>query len=357
MSLSLNALLADLEKDASIVKTAADTTTVKPAISAELSGILEKKASTSLIEKAGAAGEELARQLLEKLANDIIAGNNEMVMDDDKKVTPNETGGDIQSVLESTIAKAEASGATGDDIIHGEVKVNNVEPAGGVVPGTVKTAEELATEAANKETTEMNKSAQDNKTLATQILASLSKQAQEFNPMVTTPAAAENVAAAPVPNKIQVDNAQMTAFADATAQGVVPGGDGTINALFQTIVAKAVAQGGGSDDLINGEAAVPRMTAGVDGRPQVGETDMAKQAEFEDNMEKVAAVSALVEAGLDFGSAVDLVKQAEEDLAADAWGQEKQACLTMLMDKGVDFDQAVELVKQAEQELLAKDAE
>ena len=352
MSLSLNSLLEGLEKEASIEKVASVGPTAKPAISTELAGILEKKASTSLIEKAASAGEELAKQLLEKFANEIIAGNDAMVADDNTKVTPTATGGDIQGVLADTVAKAEASGATTDDMINGEVKVNNVEPAGGVVPGTVKTAEELATEAATKETTEMNKSAQEqNKALATSILEKL---AQEFNPMVSAPAASVNVAAAPVPNKIQRDNTVMTQFDDAKVQGIVPGGDGSVNALFETIVAKAIAQGGTSDNIVEGGGAAPTQSPGVDGRPQIGEEDMAKQAEFDDNMEKVAAVSALVEAGLDFGSAVDLVKQAEADLAEEAWGQEKQACLTMLMDQGVDFDEAVTLVKQAEEELLQK---
>jgi chaperonin GroEL len=71
----------------------------------------------------------------------------------------------------------------------------------------------------------MNKQAQENSSLAAFIMEKL---AQEFNPQVSTPAAAVNVASAPVPNKIQQDNAVMTAQDDAKVQGIVPGGGVTL---------------------------------------------------------------------------------------------------------------------------------
>jgi hypothetical protein len=327
MSLNLDSLLRNLEAGTQIEKTASTTETAKPAISAQLADVLEKKASEDVVKKASEQGEAAARELLAKLANNILDEQAVMVASDDAKVTSNETGGDVESVLQSTVDKAVASGATTEDRVSHEAQVNNVTPAGGPVGTTEKQAEETP-----KENT-MNKSAED-KTLAQLIME---KFAQEFSPMVTTPAAAVNVAAAPVPNKIQQDNAVMTAQDDAKVQGVVPGGDGTVNSLFETIVAKAKADGGQSDDLINGPAHVQ------------------SQPVFANNeVEKAAAVASLCDEGMDFDTAVALVKQAEEALDAESWEQEKQAAFSGLVDAGYDFDTAVALVKQAEEEMIAQ---
>ena len=48
---------------------------------------------------------------------------------------------------------------------------------------------------------------------------------------------------------------------------------------------------------------------------------------------------------MDFDTAVSLVKQAEEAPLAEAWEQEKKAAFGMLLDQGVDFDVAVNLIK------------
>lgn len=334
MNLNLDSLLQSLETEAKLEKTASATETVKPAISAELAGVLEKKASDDLTKQAFAQGESLARELLAKMAgNPIIEGNAAMVADDDAKVTSNETGGDVESVLQSTVDKAVASGATTEDRVNHETQVNNVEPAGGSVGSTVKQAE------ATTEESTMNKAAQEDKSLAQMIMEKL---AQEFSPEVTTPAAGVNVAAAPVPNRIQQDNAKMTAEDDAKVEGMVPGGDGTVNALFETIVAKAVAQGAQSDDLVNGDSHVESRLHG-----DVGNVKIASE-----EVEKAAAVSALCAEGMDFDTAVSLVKQAEESLDSEAWEQEKRACFDKLIEGGVDFDSAVSLVKQAEEDLL-----
>lgn len=346
--LNLNSLLSDLEATSQITKQASAPEAVKPAVSAELAGVLEKKASEDLTAQAFSQGEALAKQLLEKLANDfaaspvqneIITGNTEMVQDDDKKILPNPQG-TVEQVLEGVVANAKATGAASDNRVDGDgVHANNVTPAGDPVDG-VKQAQEAITQPKEEKT--MDKIASDNE-LAQFIMEKL---AQEFSSVVTTPAAAANTAAAAAPNKIQRDNAVMTAQDDLKVQdaAVQPGGDGTVNALFESIVAKAKAEGGNSDNLIlNGGSVTPRG----DTVHQSGGPGPASEGQ-----EKAAAVSALCDAGMDFETAVDLVKQAEEEILSEAWEQEKRACLDLLINEGVDFDQAVSLIKQAEEEFV-----
>lgn len=310
--MNLNDLLADLEKSSGIEKSASASTSAsagKPAISAELAGVLEKKASADLVKSAHAQGEELAKELLLKMANEIQNGNAQMVATAASAV-PTEVGGTVETVLQGTVDQAIAKGAISDDRVDPELD---------------KQAQ------LNKESTVQN----TNQSLAKQIMEKL---AQDLSPVVTTPAAAVNVAGAAVPNLIQTGNAVMTAQADAITQGIGPV-DGTVDDLFQAIVARARAQGGATDDLIDSAAPVPRDTIGA------GE-----------EVEKAAAVSALCAEGLDFDSAVDLVKQAEAELDSEAWEREKQACMGALMEQGMDFDEAVSLVKQAEADLIEKEA-
>lgn len=341
MTLNINSLLASLETEAQIEKSASAVETTTPAVSAELASVLEKKASEDLTTKAFSEGEALAKALLEKMANEIIADNAQMVADDDQKVLPN-PGGTVEQVLEGVVENAKATGAASDDRVDGEgAHANNVAPAGDPVEAEKQAADASAK---TKEENTMDKQASDSE-LAKFIMEKL---AQEFSPEVTTDAAAVNTAAAPAPNKIQRDNAVMTAQDDAKVQGVVPGGDGTVNALFETIVANAVAQGGQSDDLINGASHVAER---ADHALMVGGPGPASEGQ-----EKAAAVSALVAEGMDFDMAVDLVKQAELEIQAESWEQEKQACLDLLMQEGVNFDDAVALVKQAEEDMMKEAA-
>jgi hypothetical protein len=127
------------------------------------------------------------------------------------------------------------------------------------------------------------------------------------------------------PNLIQANNAEMTAFDDAKVEPL-PGSEGTINNILESIVDRAKEQGAVSDDLVNG--------------------DMPATDE-EDAIEKAAAVSALVDAGCDFESAVAMVKEAEELLLNDADQLEKLAAINELCAAGYDFDTATDLVKAA----------
>lgn len=135
-----------------------------------------------------------------------------------------------------------------------------------------------------------------------------------------------------VPNKMQVDSAALVAE-QAAVNAPTPGTDGanqggTVNQILDAIVAKAQ-----SDGAINPDEAASGSMAGAERN--------------DENVEKTAAVVALVEAGVDFDQAVDLVKQAEVEIKAEEFEVEKQAAFGALIEAGVDFDSAIELVKEA----------
>lgn len=139
-----------------------------------------------------------------------------------------------------------------------------------------------------------------------------------------------------VPNKMQVDSAALVAE-QAAVNAPTPGTDGanqggTVNQILDAIVAKAQ-----SDGAVNPDQAAPGSMAGAE--------------RSDENVEKTAAVVALVEAGVDFDQAVDLVKQAEVEIKAEEFEVEKQAAFGALIEAGVDFDSAIELVKEACEDL------
>lgn len=312
-TLNLNDLLADLEKTAGIEKTASVT---KPNVSAELSNILEKKASEDVTLSAHAAGEALAKELLTKLAaeNEIQIGNDAIVAADNAKVVPNQTAGTIDAPLDSTVAEALARGAKSDNV------VDEIEDAKQTKEAQIKS-----------ENTQMAKSIME-------------KIAQIVGEPTTTPAAEANVEGAVAPNLIQTTNEEMTEADDAKVLPL-PGAEGSLNSILEAVVARAEAQGAVSDDLVNGDA--PASSAPGDSQVLTAE----------DEQEKAAAVSALVEAGCDFESAISMVKEAEQMLKVEADQQEKVAAITELCAAGYDFESAVELVKQAEAELNGENSE
>lgn len=173
------------------------------------------------------------------------------------------------------------------------------------------------------------------------------------------------------------DNAAMVAEADASIKPM-PTGDmirnqGTATDIYNAIVADMKAQGGQPTSAVpdgpevdgGAVSAVPNQvkTAGYTNIEKMAaiEALVADGADFEtalehvkaaeayllDQHEKMAAVEALVADGVDFDEAADLVKQAAEALATEATSHMKQAALAELVSQGVDFDQAVELIKQA----------
>ena len=204
-------------------------------------------------------------------------------------------------------------------------------------------------------------------TLADALLKQLQKQANAGD--MTT---ADGVSPGAVANKPQVDNAQMTAEDDSkvkpmpTSDGLRP--QGTINEIFDAMVADTLAQGAASTEQVHetgvakqegavNDHAVPNqvkvahvtdlMNQGVDFESAVS---MVKEAadKLEDDLEKAAAVQHLVEVeGLDFEKAAELIQDIADEMIFEKVALQKRAQLDYLLGEGFDFDEAVELVKQA----------
>lgn len=161
-------------------------------------------------------------------------------------------------------------------------------------------------------------------------------------------------------SKVIADNAAMVAE-DNLKIKVMPGTDGmgdggSINQIFDAVVADAMAQGAASHDQVHTQG-----VAGAEGAvnaqalPNQVQTG-AKESTDADAVEKAAAVTALVNSGVDFDYAVDLVKAAEQSLLLDEENQIKQAALGELLEAGVNFDMAVALVKEASRASAILDA-
>lgn len=150
-----------------------------------------------------------------------------------------------------------------------------------------------------------------------------------------------------VPNKTQQDLAAQVAEQDAIIQNQ-PGTDGkgnggTINQIFDAIVADAMARGAAPVDQ-NPSAGVAKEEGAQIGsqapnQVQTGGWTTAGQ-------EKAAAVSELVGQGIDFDDAVKMVKEASDELEREEISQVKQAALSHFIEAGFDFDTAVNLVKK-----------
>jgi hypothetical protein len=312
MSLTLNNLLADIEaSSAAMEKSASANTEVTPAVADEFASVLTKKAEQDLTKEAHAQGEILAKQLLEKFANQIIVNDNAIQADQATDVVATAPGV-VEDVLQSTVEEGLDRGATSDDRVDAMVDAGKGTPTGEQLP------------AGDNQLTNKDEVVGNTK-IAQYIMQKLAEEAAQ------TAGTSADVPTPVAVNQIQANDAQMVAADDAKVQEN-PGTEGTISNVLEAIVARAQAQGAGTDDLVNGSGVTP---------PQ----------REDEAVEKAAAVSALVAEGCDFDMAVDLVKQAEAELAVDAFEQEKQAALSTLMEAGVNFDDAVALIKQAEEDL------
>lgn len=293
-NINLNALLDSIESDYGMEKSASATSSVvangQVKVSDELKTVLEKRASLEVSKSAFEDGEKVARELLEKLAGDLnlaIAENAVSVADDDAKVTPT-VDGTAEGVLQGTVAKQVANGATGED---------RVDPI-------------LDKQAQVKE---------ENFNMANRILEKLAEAvgAEDVG----------QVSGISAPNLAQANTLAQVSFDDAKVDGT-PGVEGNVNAVLQNIVAKFQAKGAGSENLADGQIAAEgaQVTQGIQGGNE--------------EIEKAAAVAYLTEAGVDFDSAVSMVKEAQ-------FNMEKEAAFEALTEAGFDFDTAVEMVKEA----------
>lgn len=304
MSLNIDTLLADLEQHQFEKKAS-----VKPAeelgVSDEVKKVLTKQAGLNVTDAAMSQGEALARKMLEKSANEII--QNDAVMQAEQAATAQPAPeGDAEGVLQGLVSTALGQGATTEDRVDPQV---DESPA----PVAATQEEEMAKQASEQ-----------GALLAEALLMKVAEQLGE----------------APVVNNIQADQALTVAQKE---QVIAPAPEGTANQILQAIVANAQATGAGSDNALDAVVA------------QEGAAQTAEPAELTagDEVEKAAAVSALVGEGIDFADAVELVKQAEFELMAEASDEfEKAAAVSALVGEGIGFGDAVELVKQAEQEML-----
>ena len=149
-----------------------------------------------------------------------------------------------------------------------------------------------------------------------------------------------------LPNKAQIDNAQRTAEQDAIVaptptKNSMGNGGGSVNQIFDAIVAKAMGQGAVAHDQIT-QTGIAASEGAVEAHAVPNGVPSTSDA-----VEKVAAVSALVNSGFDFDQAVSMVKAAEEEIKQEEAVQVKQAAMNELLDAGVDFALAAALVKQA----------
>jgi len=281
--MNINTLLAELEKSAQEVKAPTTEQSVKPALSAELELLLTKEAQVQTANDAFKAGEALAAQFLEKLAQ--------------------------EKLVEPTTA----------------TEVPAAEPTTAADTGVEKSAEATTT----PETTQGNEMTSENdKKLATTILE---KVAAEWNAPGTQPDA-------PVSNQIQQATQQMTAQHDQRIMNNPIGG--TLNQMTDALVNRAMSTGTTPYDVV---PAGGSQFAGSEGKDPAMGTGVIPP----DGQEKVAAVVALMEAGAEFDLAVDLVKAAAEEIANEEMQQVKVAAVNELMNRGYDFDGAVSAVNAA----------
>jgi hypothetical protein len=310
--MKLEDLLGDIEKAAESTTKPAQSDD-KPRVSKELDALLTKEATASNATRAFEEGEKIAKALLEKLAEDAIA--NAVT---DKPAEKQEPKQEVAPVEKAAEEKKE------------EVKPEETKAE------VEKKAEEKPADQTETKEEDMNKQAQDaGKELATAIIEKL--------------AAMENEAVTG-PGKLKEDTAKAVSQHDARIQPM-PGRNGTLNQMFDAVFARAKAMGPtGVDQMATGAQAKAESKD-----PAMGTPSIPVSPDFVDKTasEKQAAVQALCEAGMDWDSAVDLVKSAAEEIAKEEISQVKMAAVSQLVEEGVDFDTAVENVNAAVQEVTA----
>lgn len=302
--MNLDTLIEGLEK-AAMVKQAAQAPKETPLVSKELEAVLTKEASATNASRAFEDGEKIAKEILEKLAAEAISA------------TPTEPQAPVEAKEEVTATATETAGQ--EKVAEATQEVQEVQATPEVKAGETTQEED------------MNKQAQDaGKELATAILEKLAEGAVEN-------------AATGGPNRLQQTDAALVAQHDARI-GPTPARNGTLAQMFDAIVDKAKA--------ISGAVSYDQVAAGTAQAPSEGKDQAMGTpaiAPSPDVIDKTAAVNALVEAGLEWEDAVDLVKAAAYEIEQEEVGQVKLAAVGELMSQGVDFDSAVDAVIKATQ--------
>lgn len=200
-----------------------------------------------------------------------------------------------------------------------------------------KELEDLLTKQANEETPNMANAKETGRKIADNIMA-LVKVATEKK-------------ANDMGNNQVITHTSAQAAQSSAGAAEVPREGQSITQTLQALVANGIANGavlpenldrnvaGGGDEA--NAAPAPMPTA--DG------SNVSAGKAANDEVEKAAAVSELVGAGVDFYTAVAMVKAAEEEIKNEEGEQIKQAAVAALIQEGMDIESAVLLVKQAMQ--------
>jgi hypothetical protein len=289
--MNLDHLLNSLEKAASEKQATGAKDKENPLVSKEIDTLLNKEAAETSLTRAYEEGEKLAKEVLEKLANDAIS---QAPAEKQEENQDNKTDKDEADGTEKTASTEDQEAKTEEDSMNKEANENN-------------------------------------KSLATQILEKLAQD-------VT----ADNNAGGP--NKLQKDQSVLVAQHDARI-GAMPGRNGTINQLFEAIVAKAKSLGYVDYNIVQGGTSL----SAAEGKDPGSAKSIPPSPDVQ---EKQAAVQALIEAGMEWDNAVELVKAAAEEIEAEEIEQVKVAAVNELVSEGFDFEQACELVKAAAEEEL-----
>lgn len=198
--------------------------------------------------------------------------------------------------------------------------------------------QKVASAKINKES-QMNKQASvAGKALAEALLTKLANAGD-----VTTQ---NGIPAGVAPNKVQMDTAVIVADNDhdikpMPTKDAIGNGGGTINQIFDAIVADSIGQGAVTPEQLD-HSRVSESEGAAEARGTTTQVPTIPAS-----VEKTAAVMSLVNSGIDFDAAVDMVKAAAAEIEAEEAEQVKQAAFNELVQSGVDFDLAVALVKSA----------
>ena len=270
------------------------------------------------------------------------ASEQEESKDKKKKGEEKEDEDDAEDKEDSASWKLRSAEKDLEDAKKIEDRVKEAHLQGSALANEIMQKVASAKTPSNLKETQMNKSAQfAGQALAQSLLMKLAG-AGDFS-------TSNGIYEGAMPNKAQVDNAQMVAEHDTTidptpTKDEAGDGGGSVNQIFDAIIQKAMSQGAASVDQVHGTG-ISQYEGMIADRTAPGNAGASDGAEEE--VEKVAAVNALMNTGFDIFSAVDMVKAAEQELLYEQDMQIKQAAMNELLNAGVDFELAAAMVKQA----------
>ena len=191
--------------------------------------------------------------------------------------------------------------------------VNQMTKQASTVDATTELEQALSNNAGEDNTMTKSAHEQAGLAIADAILAGLTKQAE---------------------NNVIAETSTMKAQDDAKIKDTPVAGK-TVSEVAKDLLARAGAEG---------KTHVPEHPAQVVAAEGGAQTE--GRAPIDSQLDKQASecLTALINDGVAFDEAVQLVKEASLQMNADL---EKAAAVSHLMDNGIDFEDAVELVKQA----------